>query len=103
MPRPSQASLGRRCHLDRSELAAIVGELETSGYLAREADPADRRRNIVTITPDGTARLTRLRHLASEARDDLLEPLSVAERAQLTSLVERVVEHHAELRGSGWA
>ncbi|AQA23266.1 winged helix DNA-binding domain protein [Rhodococcus sp. MTM3W5.2] len=47
----SQASLGRLCRLDRSDIAAVVGELEGGGYLVREPDPVDRRRNVVTITP----------------------------------------------------
>jgi MarR family transcriptional regulator, lower aerobic nicotinate degradation pathway regulator len=99
----SQASIGRRCHLDRSDVAALVGELEGAGHLRREPDPVDRRRNVVTITPGGTARLAQLRRLAAAARDDLLEPLNAGERAQLTALLERVVEHHTDLRGSAWA
>lgn len=99
----SQAALGRRCHLDRSDVAAIVSELAGRGYLARETDPVDRRRNIVTLTPAGARHLERLRSLASEAQADLLEPLTVGEREQLTSLLGKVVEHHAELRGGGWA
>lgn len=99
----SQASIGRRCHLDRSDVAALVGELEGAGHLVREPDPVDRRRNVVTITPGGTVRLAQLRQLASAAGDDLLEPLTAVERAQLTALLDRVVEHHTELRGSAWA
>ncbi|MFD4180333.1 MarR family winged helix-turn-helix transcriptional regulator [Rhodococcus sp. NPDC058514] len=99
----SQASLGRRCHLDRSDVASVVGELDESGYLAREPDPVDRRRNVVTITAEGARRLQRLRALAAEAQGDLLAPLDAGEREQLIALVGRVVEHHAERRGAGWA
>lgn len=36
----SQIALGRRCHLDRSDIAAVVGELGEHGHVEREPDPA---------------------------------------------------------------
>lgn len=99
----SQIALGRRCHLDRSDIASVVGELAERGHLERQPDPADLRRNIVTITPEGARYLDRLSELVSQAQDDLLAPLTEDERRQLQSLMARVVEHHAELRGAGWA
>ncbi|SEL37786.1 MarR family winged helix-turn-helix transcriptional regulator [Rhodococcus maanshanensis] len=99
----SQASLGRHCRLDRSDIAAVVGELEGGGHLVREPDPLDRRRNVVTITAEGDRRLRRLGALAVEAQEDLLAPLDAGERARLIATVERLVEHQAARQGSGWA
>jgi MarR family transcriptional regulator, lower aerobic nicotinate degradation pathway regulator len=99
----SQASLGRLCRLDRSDIAAVVGELEGGGYLVREPDPVDRRRNVVTITPEGSRHQRRLEALAVEAQEDLLAPLGAGERETLIALVERLVEHQSGRRGAGWA
>ncbi|MEV0649553.1 MarR family transcriptional regulator [Phytomonospora sp. NPDC050363] len=99
----SQAALGRHCHLDRSDVAGVVAELTGQDLIDREPDPEDRRRNIVTITPVGERFLAELRELLAGAQDELLAPLGGEEREQLTALLERVVGHQAEVRGSGWS
>jgi DNA-binding MarR family transcriptional regulator len=91
----SQASLGRRTDMDRSDVVAALNELAGPGLVERVPDPADRRRNIVTITPAGTAHLRRLDRLLAGVQDELLAPLSPAERTTLIDLLTRVLEHHA--------
>lgn len=91
----SQASLGRRTGMDRSDVAAAVNELAARGLVQRAPDPADRRRNVISITPAGTAHLQRLDELVADVQDELLAPLSPAERQQLTGLLNRILEHHA--------
>ena len=88
----SQASLGRRTRMDRSDVVAAVGELAAEGLVERAADPADRRRNVVTLTPRGTARLERLEQVLAAVQDELLAPLSGAERAELARLLTRVLD-----------
>ena len=91
----SQASLGRRTGMDRSDVAAAVNELAVRGLTQRAPDPADRRRNVISITPAGTAHLRRLDELLAGVQDELLAPLSPAERQQLIRLLNRILEHHA--------
>ena len=88
----SQASLGRRTRMDRSDVVAAVGELAAEGLVERAADPADRRRNVVTLTPRGTVRLERLDQVLAAVQDELLAPLSGAERAELARLLTRVLD-----------
>ena len=90
----SQASLGRRTAMDRSDVAAAVSELVGRGLAGRAPDPADRRRNVISITPAGTAHLRRLEELLADVQDELLTPLSPAERQQLIGLLSRIVEYH---------
>ena len=88
----SQASLGRRTRMDRSDVVAAVGELAAEGLVERAADPADRRRNVVTLTPRGTVRLERLDQVLAAVQDVLLAPLSGAERAELARLLARLLD-----------
>jgi DNA-binding MarR family transcriptional regulator len=91
----SQATLGRRTAMDRSDVVAAVNELVSRGLADRSPDPADGRRNVITITPAGTAHLRRLEELLAEVQDELLAPLSPVDRRQLTRLLTRILEHHA--------
>ena len=91
----SQASLGRRTGMDRSDVAAAVTELAVRGLAGRAPDPADRRRNVISITPAGTAHLRRLEELLADVQAELLAPLPAAERQQLTRLLTQILEHHA--------
>jgi len=87
----SQASLGRRTGMDRSDVVAAINELARRDLLQRASDPADRRRNVVTITEKGAAYLERLDRVLAGVQDELLAPLSAAERAQLTGLLGQVL------------
>jgi len=91
----SQAKLGRRTGMDRSDVVAAVNELVGRGLADRSPDPADGRRNIITITPAGTAHLRRLEELLDDVQNELLAPLSPAERQQLIHLLTRILERHA--------
>jgi DNA-binding MarR family transcriptional regulator len=87
----SQADLGRRLWIDRSDLHAIVKELEGDGLLARVRDENDRRRNVVTITRAGKGTLKRLDKRVDAAQEALLAPLSAADRRELRRLLVRLV------------
>jgi DNA-binding MarR family transcriptional regulator len=91
----SQAELGRRCGLDRSDVTAAVTDLEARHLLERRPDPSDRRRNTVRITEAGRAHLTELDQLVAKAQDELLAPLSPLERVALVQLLTRLTDHHA--------
>lgn len=91
----SQAELSRRTTIDRSDMVAAVNELAERGLVARSADPSDRRRNVVSLTPAGRRHLRKLDRILDRAQNDLLAPLSAAERRELVDLLTRVVDHHA--------
>jgi DNA-binding MarR family transcriptional regulator len=91
----SQAEVGRRCRMDRSDVVSAMTELEEAGFVQRGTDPADRRRNTVTITRAGARHLHRLDRAVDRVQDAVLVPLSSGERETLVGLLRKVVEHHA--------
>ncbi|MFG1649941.1 MarR family winged helix-turn-helix transcriptional regulator [Micromonospora sp. NPDC049275] len=90
----SQADLGRRCGIDRSDVVAAVNDLAGRGLVVRAPDPADRRRNVISLTDSGAAEAHRMTDTVTRVQDDLLAPLSTAERAELTRLLTRLLDHH---------
>jgi DNA-binding MarR family transcriptional regulator len=88
----SQAALGRRLWIDRSDLHAILNELEDGGLIKRVRDEHDRRRNMVALTRRGTATLKRLDTLVDAAQSALLEPLSPHDRRELHRLLQQLVD-----------
>jgi DNA-binding MarR family transcriptional regulator len=93
----SQAALGRRLGIDRSDLHAVLNDLERDGLVGRVRDEQDRRRNAVELTRAGARALKRLDARVEAAQETLLEPLSAAERRQLCRSLTRLAEHHAGL------
>jgi DNA-binding MarR family transcriptional regulator len=92
----SQAALGRRTSIDRSDVVAALNELAARGLIQRSPDPDDRRRNVITITPAGTEQLRTLAPILDGVQDQLLARLSPAERTQLIGLLTRLLEHDAQ-------
>ncbi|MER5259971.1 MarR family transcriptional regulator [Streptomyces sp. NPDC002855] len=92
----SQAELSRRTRIHRSDVVAVVNELTGRGLVERSPDPADRRRNIVTLTEQGHRHLLRLDRLLTDADDEVLAPLTRPERMQLARLLSALVDHHGK-------
>ncbi|MEU3169244.1 MarR family transcriptional regulator [Streptosporangium sp. NPDC006930] len=90
----SQAELGRRCNMDRSDVVAAINELAGQGLVERTPDPDDRRRNLVTPTPAGDRQLRRLDRALDKAQEDLLGPLAAEDRQVLTRLLTQLLAHH---------
>jgi MarR family transcriptional regulator, lower aerobic nicotinate degradation pathway regulator len=95
----SQAELGRRLWIDRSDLHAVLNDLEQDGDVVRVRDEADRRRNVVELTDAGTKALERLDGRVEAAQEALLEPLTKAQRRELRGLLTLLARHHGSLPG----
>lgn len=91
----SQAELGRGVSMDRSDVVAAVNELEALGQVERRADPGDRRRKIVHLTPVGRRQLRRLDRQLARAQELFMAPLSDDDRATCRALLTTLLEHHA--------
>src|SRR3954451_12328248 len=86
----SQQEIGGHMGLDPSGLVGAIEGVESMGLVARRADPADRRRNALALTEDGTAMLRRARRLVSDGARELLGPLDDDEVRALVALLGKV-------------
>jgi len=90
----SQAALSGRTDIYRSDMVGVLNELAERDLVERAPDPDDRRRNIITISPQGRRHLRRLDKVLDDLHDELLAPLSPAERDQFLQLLTRLLDHH---------
>ena len=98
----SQQELADSLDFDKSHLVAHIDRLEERGFLKRTRDPSDRRRNQLTLTPDGRALVDELQRVGRRSDQGFLDALSAAEQRTLISLLRRVVEANDAVRqGAG--
>jgi DNA-binding MarR family transcriptional regulator len=78
----------------RSGLTYQVQQLEKAGLVARRAAPGDDRSTLVALTPSGRELLQRvLPGHTAVVREIMLDPLSAADREDLTGLLDKVRRH----------
>jgi DNA-binding MarR family transcriptional regulator len=83
----AQAELARAMGVAASVLVTLLNPLEAEGLVARERDPGDRRRHLVTLTPAGEQRLERASRAQKDTEDVLFAGLDDAQRDQLRDLL----------------
>jgi DNA-binding MarR family transcriptional regulator len=86
----SQAELSRRTGIDPSDVVAVMNDLQSRRFVTRRRDPADARRNVITLTRTGQTELARLDAVATAVQDRFLAPLNETERRQLTRILTKL-------------
>jgi MarR family transcriptional regulator, lower aerobic nicotinate degradation pathway regulator len=94
----SQQQLADRLGADKSHVVRLIDQLEQRGLITRAADPTDRRRHRIELTPAGRALLQAVTPIAEEVEAAHLKALSAAERRTLASLLQRVLESQDHTR-----
>ena len=70
-----------------SILVTLLNPLEADGLVARDRDPADRRRHLVTLTPAGERQLTSASRAQKGTEDALFASLTDEQREPLRALL----------------
>jgi DNA-binding MarR family transcriptional regulator len=86
-----QHELADRLGLNRSHLVGYLDTVENRGLVRRDRDPADRRRQLVVLTPEGQRLQRHLREVAERVQAEFLQELSEPERETLIALLRRVL------------
>jgi DNA-binding MarR family transcriptional regulator len=88
-------ALAARLDLTLSTVSGVLADLDRAGYVARQADVADRRRTIVQITPAKNAEIEEWLDGAAEPLARVLERLAPDEQAAFLKAMDML---EAELR-----
>jgi DNA-binding MarR family transcriptional regulator len=88
--RPTQRELSEFLRLDPSQVVALVDGLQMRRLVQREADPSDRRANVVVITDEGRDMFARARVSAQAAERQLHGGLSEENRTLVMELLREL-------------
>lgn len=86
----SQNHLGRLTAMDAATMQGVIKRLIGRGLIERRPDPGDRRRLLLTLSPDGKKLVSRAADLGLEISSRTLDPLSAAERETFLRLLRRL-------------
>lgn len=96
-PGLDQRSLAGMIGLDTSTLAGVIDRLEARGLVLRSNSSADRRVRLLSLTKEGEAMLNTLEPLVQRAQEQILKPLSKAERKEFMRLAKILVTANNDL------
>ena len=90
-PGSSQNALAKRAGLNKSALVGIVDQLEAKGLAARDRSASDRRRNQITVTPEGEAAMQALFVAVAAEEGPIRDALGSADLEVLLALLDRAI------------
>ncbi|WP_407439288.1 MarR family winged helix-turn-helix transcriptional regulator [Lelliottia sp.] len=76
----------------KATLAEMLSRMEGRGLVKREADPADKRRRFVFLTPEGESLLERCKPTGNKVDEAFLGKLSADERTQFAELIKKMMQ-----------
>ncbi|MGW1763332.1 MarR family winged helix-turn-helix transcriptional regulator [Streptomyces sp. NPDC002073] len=89
---PRMADLAARLEVVPRAVTSLVDGLEAAGCVRRAPDPASRRVVRIELTDTGRATLRQLRSARREAAEEILAPLTAAQREVLGGLLTALAE-----------
>jgi len=93
----SQAELADYLDMEPIPVGRVIDRLEKAGYVERRADPADRRRWRLYLTPKAHAIVDEMDVIADGLRDDALRGIGDAEFATLLRVLTQIKDNLAAL------
>lgn len=96
-PGEDQVTLAGRVAFDAATSGSVIGRLEAKGWVRREADPSDKRRKLLWVTPEGEKVALQMKRAVSRVQSRLLGPLDAAERKQFGALLGKLIAGHEDM------
>jgi len=93
-PGVDQITLAKRVAFDPATSGSVIGRLESKGWVDRCADPVDRRRKLLVLTPEGQQALSGMQSAVAQVQAEILSPLTPQEQGQFMRLLSRLVTGH---------
>ena len=86
-----QKELARLASVEQPTMTATLNRMERDGLIVRATDPGDRRSALVRLSPAARRKLEDVQQAVDDTNAEGLARLSAAERAQLLTLMRKVI------------
>ena len=96
----SALAIAERTAMDKVKVSRALARLTARRLVRREVNPRDGRGTILTLTPTGRSVYERIVPAAQAMEAEILGTFSSDEAAQLTTLLDRLEAHVAQLDGA---
>jgi len=96
----SQSELAEHLDMEAIPVGRVIDRLEKTGFVERRADPADRRRWRLYLTPKAHAVVGEMDVIAGELRDDALRGIDRSDLDTLMGVLNQIKGNLATLDAS---
>lgn len=86
----SQNRLGRLAAMDVATIKGVVDRLRQKGLTIIEPDPDDKRRTLISLSPEGEALVARMKDIGQKITNETLKPLTAAEQRNLIRILRKI-------------
>lgn len=86
----SQNMLGRLISVDVATIKGVVDRLNKKGLISLAADPGDKRRTLITLSPETVNLIPDLCAIGQTISEETLRPLTISERGRLLQLLKKI-------------
>ena len=93
-PGEDQITLASKVAFDAATSGAVITRLENKGLLRRDADPQDKRRKLLSLTPEGEQMVVGMKSAIEEVQRNITAPLSGDEAQELIRLLAKLITGH---------
>lgn len=93
-----QEDAARALHMDKTTAAKALAALERKGFVLRKKNPSDLRKNLLTLSEQGNARISEILHLHDQWLEKILSTLAPEEQQQFEAYCDRLLLAAEELR-----
>ena len=86
------AEMSKEMHITKSAVSQILGVMERKGYIKRETNPADRRKVLIQLTPEGRAIAEEMKDYADSAFSEMISRYGEANTEHFISLINKLAD-----------
>lgn len=88
----SVSDIQQNLHISKPAVSQTLNSLEQKGYILRTIDLDDRRKIMVTLTPEGQVAFDKAQCIYQQALDDLLLQFGTQNTKQLITLINQLMD-----------
>lgn len=85
-----QQDMAEIMNKDKSAILRLIDSLENKGLVIRTSDPQDRRKNVLNVTEQGKAILSKTLEIGTELNERLTKEISQSDLDTFYSVVEKI-------------